>query len=352
MDLLPSVDLLRDYLVAHDRAVREIIALDQYIEQMSEQTFLSSMGECMNSTLQKMIRISVAEGLKRMYKEYRLQKWLKVQEMAKTVRRVLDAEVNPTELVPQSHQDQIVPVHYNQPPYWQAQNMNLQIPLQDNQNWQPANSIQHMVSPVHIPYQEVISPIQTPNGTDNTTVSRRHVTGATPEEFHQFSVARFSPTENNPASRQLFEDENDIISVECDISSAISEVQEPLHQIIQTPLSGSSVTGQIIIENVTIQNSEENQSVIIPMIQMEQQQIINEHLEESDEEMDWDSDESSYNESEESLAGVLFAAEHLLPDEQAVRLDVEMGDMGIGHMVFDRVSATWFTAHCEFYRAD
>lgn len=27
MDLLPSVDLLRDNLVAHDRAIREIIAL-------------------------------------------------------------------------------------------------------------------------------------------------------------------------------------------------------------------------------------------------------------------------------------------------------------------------------------
>jgi hypothetical protein len=77
---------------------------DNYIEQMSERTFLSSMGESMHSTFKNMIRISVAEGLKRMYKEYRLKKWLMVQEMANTVRRVLDGE----EPVPGPHQGQLV----------------------------------------------------------------------------------------------------------------------------------------------------------------------------------------------------------------------------------------------------
>lgn len=319
------------------------------------------MGECMTTTLRKMIRISVAEGLKRMYKEYRLQKWLKVQEMAKTVRRVLEAEITPAqhlpqpeywtpaEHLPQPSNDQIVPAQNSPQLYLQPQNVNLQMPLPGNHNLQPDNFIHLMVSPVNRPYPQVISPIQTPNGTDIIINSSRPSIEATPNEFHQFSITNISPGENPLVSRQLFEESIDNISAECDISSAVSESHDGmviLENLDVNVHTSSSVSGQSLnFETV------ENQSVIYPVIQQEQQEIYNEHLDESDEDMDWDPNDSSYNESEESLAGVLFAAEHLLPDEQAVRLDVEMGDMGIGHMVFDRVSATWYTSHCEFYRA-
>ena len=54
----------------------------------------------------------------------------------------------------------------------------------------------------------------------------------------------------------------------------------------------------------------------------------------------------------DSLPGILFAAERLGPMDQTVHMDIEMGDFGIGHLLFDRAAGTWATSHCEFHRAD
>ena len=54
----------------------------------------------------------------------------------------------------------------------------------------------------------------------------------------------------------------------------------------------------------------------------------------------------------DSLPGILFAAERLGPMDQTVHMDIEMGDFGIGHLLFDMAAGTWATSHCEFHRAD
>ena len=64
----------------------------------------------------------------------------------------------------------------------------------------------------------------------------------------------------------------------------------------------------------------------------------------------WDS--SLDPEDIDSLPGILFAAERLGPMDQTVHMDIEMGDFGIGHLLFDRAAGTWATSHCEFQRAD
>ncbi|KAL4238994.1 hypothetical protein ACF0H5_003698 [Mactra antiquata] len=361
MDILPSVDLLRDHLIAHDKAVREIIMLDQYIEHLSQQTFLASMGERMTPAYKQMIRISVAEGMKRMYKEYRLAKWLKITEMAATVRRVLDAEMGQPEFN-SSHngQQQLVPANNMSP--WQQQNQ------YNYQTTRPMNMFQPMLSPIPGPIHPIISPIHTPSQMATEIISR-HITGATPDEFHQYAIANISANENSVTSRQLFQDENsdmytqfgyeaecehsvadDIIVIESDneehetdvvSNSALSVNVSNVNQI-----SSSSVPTNIVNGN------EINQSVYLSNVQ-NYPNNFNELPDDHDEMMEWEEDsDDEYNDSEESLAGVLFATERLLPDEQAVRLDVEMGDMGVGHIVFDRVSATWYIQHCEYYRAN
>ena len=54
----------------------------------------------------------------------------------------------------------------------------------------------------------------------------------------------------------------------------------------------------------------------------------------------------------DTLPGILYAAERLGPMDQTMHMDVEMGDFGIGHLLFDRASGTWATSHCEFHRID
>jgi hypothetical protein len=229
------------------------------------------------------------------------------------------------------------------------------------QNWHPAHVNNQMGFSVAGPYP-IISPIHTPSRIE----TQRHLTGATPEEFHQFAIANISASDNHLPSRRLFPEElaqdmgNESVTdiKECASSDSDSghgdeednSCDESVHENNLVLTVSSAIPSQIASGNVVFVN----QSVINPMAP---QQEVNQHelLEDMDE-MEWDNesdeedDSYEYNSSEDSLAGVLFAAEHLLPEQQAVRLDVEMGDMGIGHMVFDRVSATWYTAQCEFYR--
>ena len=54
----------------------------------------------------------------------------------------------------------------------------------------------------------------------------------------------------------------------------------------------------------------------------------------------------------DTLPGILYAAERLGPMDQSIHMDIEMGDFGIGHLLFDRAAGTWATSHCEFHRSD
>ena len=64
----------------------------------------------------------------------------------------------------------------------------------------------------------------------------------------------------------------------------------------------------------------------------------------------WDS--SADSNDIDSLGGILFAAERLGPMDQSMHMDIEMGDMGLGHLLFDRAAGTWATSHCEFHRVN
>lgn len=311
------------------------------------------MGEHITPAYKHMIRISVAEGMKRMYKEYRLKKWLKITEMAATVRRVLAAEMGPPEVL-MGQQGQLIPA-------------NQQLPQQSYQypNVQNMQLVQPALSPIPGPLMPMISPINTPVQTPDTII-RRHVTGTTPDEFHQFTITNVSANEEHLSGRQLFQDDNVDVSVqynnmECDEIIVISDGEHSAESVPNSALSvanvhsltGPSINFQHVGESVNNENIyNQSEYPMIPQQQhYQQQQNINE-LPHDNDEMEWEEDdEDDNNDSMDSLAGVLFATEHLLPDEQAVRLDVEMGDMGIGHMVFDRVSATWYIQHCEYYRA-
>lgn len=347
-----------------------ILLSDQYIEQLSSQTFLANMGEHTTPALQKMIRIAVAEGLKRMYKEYRLMKWLKVQEMAMTVRRVLDGESGQVNaLVPYGQRS--LEASPRQATY--------QMEVPEAYQWQPA---MYPIQPASGPFIQLVSPINSPV-TDTT--GRRHVPA-----LQDAGESSIHVVENPAARRDLFHsgepvglsgpNPQDVLDCAIQDISGLSDSSDevldsvnvidphghyynyPEHSAPTRPpryLESSSphaygVQGTYPMQPVSLiqpVHQVENQSVNFPMMP-QQQQIDNELPSDLDESMDWDSDVSSYNESEESLAGVLFAAEHLLPEEQAVRLDVEMGDMGIGHVLFDRVSAVWHNTHSQFYRAD
>ncbi|XP_052272186.1 uncharacterized protein LOC127872810 [Dreissena polymorpha] len=417
MDLLPSVDLLRDHLVAHDRAVRQIIALDQYIERMSEQTFLSTLGEHMTPAFQKMIRISVAEGLKRMYKEYRLSKWLKVQEMALTVRRVLDAET--AQFMPQSPSGrpymqqggQILPhgPQYFMPhgaPY--IPHVAPYIPQGEGQlvlynhglPWQPQqqpNPMWVMPAPEEFQWhQSMEGHSQHANGLRGVYPGEHHnmiSNGPAVDERPIRLVSNISSISEHVEVEEIVSANGAISAVlDCAISdiSGLSDSSDEFLDSVNVvnphfhmrsgpasysgPLATSAHPGLVLDNQVNqghlvpysqnVLPSANNQLHPVPEIFVHQsagipimpQQynhyIDNELPSDLDDSMDWASDDSDYNDSEEDLAGVLFAAERLLPEEQAVRLDVEMGDMGIGHMLFDRVSATWYISHCEFYRGE
>lgn len=362
---------------------------DQYIEHLSNQAFVFNMGEYTTPAFQKMIRITVAEGLKRMYKEYRLTKWLKVQAMANTVRRVLDGGNM------QSQSGPIVP--YGQRSIsaspGQQHEQNWQMAAPEAYQWQPA-MYEFQASPG--PYIRLVSPINSPLTNSVTVV---HQMPALPDPYE----STIQLVENPSARRDLFHSEEPTVLdlatnphsvLDCaiqDISGLSDSSDEVLDSVNVINPHGHSHHGHAayptsvatnqnfiapsipseasasydVIQNqsVPILHQQEivNQSVSFPTMPQSQQrhpmmppfhETGNETFSDSDDSMDWDSEGSSYNDSEESLAGVLFAAERLLPDEQAVRLDVEMGDMGVGHVLFDRVSAAWYTAHCEFYRAD
>ena len=413
------------------------------------------MGEHLTPAFSKMIRISVAEGLKRAYKEYRLSKWLKVQEMAATVRRVLDAETG-AYMPPMGHQVGVHPHPALQgalpgditsgqhggpaaPTPGTMASMYPHIvppatlgPLQHSSHgqghhqgniwvgqaeepvlWQTAAS-EGLASdfpgfPAGLP---LVSPISSP---------RSHQASSTPVDSlpghhghylsHQEVAIR--RVENSAVTRQLFNTPLEAITdsehVHIDLLIACAPNLSTLSNSSDEILDSVNVVnphnhGAGDIDNESVSYSRvhpqphSDQRPVPPMapsvtpapyhpappaiqsqppphpghLNVPTQASSGPHHDQvytnypaamyedgmdwDGEEGDWDEDDyddmSSYNSSEDSLAGVLFATQGLLPEQQAVRLDVEMGDMGVGHILFDRVNAAWYTAHCEFYRAD
>jgi len=349
---------------------------DAYIQQMSNQTFIMNMGEYTTPALQKMMRIGVAEGLKRMYKEYRLSKWLKVQEMASTVRQVLSGvdDNNPT---PQQSTE-VAPWHPQNTPWQMQAPMAYQWQTAGQQFQPPTGPYIHLVSPInspisnmtlnhHIPglsenHERVIQVIENPAARKDLFHSNDTENSTNPVNNNMLDCALLDVSGLSDSSDEVLDSVN--VTNPHKHSHGNQEISliyrqpvppvAPFHEVNTTE---SLVPFQPPVGNHPFyQQNFENQSMTIPMNHVnhptmpQYQEADDEPLSDLDDSMDWDSDASSYNDSEESLAGVLFAAEHLLPEEQAERLDVEMGDMGVGHIMFDRVSAVWYKTHCQFFR--
>ena len=129
------------------------------------------MRDCQVS-ISKLIRIHIAEGIKRVFKEYRLQKWLKVQEMANTVRTVLNA-VAPAE--------ESIDIHPTVNSPWQQPHSfpnNTVVPtdMERPTSLRPVNTVWQM-SPIQAPLLRLLSPISTPQipATSQTFHSSPHI---------------------------------------------------------------------------------------------------------------------------------------------------------------------------------
>ena len=283
-----------------------------------------------------------------MYKEFRLQKWLKVQDMANTVRMVLDAE-GPADRLNNTEQTGNV-IALQQPNVIPSVSVEMQ-----RQSRRPINDI-WQVSPIQSPLIRLLSPINTPHIAHFVESGPTQALHSSPQVINrQLFPEGHCPDNDTVDGHELVpvsylantpEDYREPLTV---MPQQVQEINAPSLNLFQqhTPTSTS--------ERSTDRQHNVIQSEVVEREDNDQEHLGHndeEHLNDTDEDMDWDSDyDSSYDDSEENLAGVLFATERLLPDEQAVRLDVEMGDMGVGHILFDRVSAVWYKYQCTFHRA-
>ncbi|KAH3832516.1 uncharacterized protein LOC127880278 [Dreissena polymorpha] len=79
MDIMEGVTEIQRVLRCHDRAVKQIHILSDYMRSLSQQTFSSAMRGNFGHVMVLMLRQSVAEGTQKMFKIYRLRKWFSVQ---------------------------------------------------------------------------------------------------------------------------------------------------------------------------------------------------------------------------------------------------------------------------------
>ncbi|XP_050393138.2 uncharacterized protein LOC126811505, partial [Patella vulgata] len=86
MDLIEMAKELQHLLMIHDKAVKHILDLDSKVCDMNQRTITLVDNEKTGQALQMMFRKTSVEGLREMYKQYRLKKWDEIQKLAKTFR--------------------------------------------------------------------------------------------------------------------------------------------------------------------------------------------------------------------------------------------------------------------------
>ena len=466
---------------------------DGYIERLSEQTFVSAIGNRLAIAFQKMIRITVAEGLKRMYKEYRLKQWQMLLDKAALLRRVLEqrereenqqGQINslpPAENVPTGTSDLPQAANNRLQPSVRANDLRGHETQHDWQraapeayDWHPVTDYRPrtnsttdsarncdrfptMVS-LSVEQDREVSEInsvmdfetsessvtssqdysipQTVTGSEHSqTVTGSERSQTVPS--NQSTISRLHPdiSEMVEAMEAIFHDTDDEVSPDEDqpqpdsdqpsedsLSPPIprpqwnmamtssparivnDEINSPagngraLEGINQAGMLGeimnesspsrrrllwrddpppptpadrpvllmvsSGMTndapyvhpslnlraddeGRLVPTNNEETAPEPNQQAQIDAEQPGDQDDLDSSLQSY---VSWDSGEDSND--IDALGGILYAAERLGPMDQSMHMDIEMGDMGLGHLLFDRAAGTWATSHCEFHRVN
>ena len=474
----------------------QLLISDGYIERLSEQTFVSAIGNRLAVAFQKMIRITVAEGLKRMYKEYRLKQWQMLLDKAARLRRLLEHQEreenqqgqtdNPLAIEnPIGNPDQQQATTNRQQPSVRTDDLRTHETQHDWQraapeayDWQPVTDYRMRANsttdntrdsdrfPTMVPLsvvqnhevlansssmdfesseptvsnsqdssvQQTVSSEQPQTVSSNQTATNRlhpdisEMVEAMEAIFHD-SDDEASPDEDQPQtdSNQLFLESltspiprpqwnmtmtsspgrtlsHNETSSPAGTGRALEGINQagllgetmnesspsrrrllwrddpPQHTPADDPprmllitggmgnpeptyihpslnLRWSAEEGRLVSTNNEETAQEPNQQAQIEEPN-QQAQIDTEQQDQQENELDsslqsyisWDSDADSND--IDTLGGILYAAERLGPMDQTMHMDIEMGDMGLGHLLFDRAAGTWATSHCEFHRVN
>ncbi|XP_048734829.1 uncharacterized protein LOC125650508 [Ostrea edulis] len=84
---------LRILLLSFEKANQQVSALESYIQRLSQRTFRSTLHD--SQDIHNLTKKSVANGIKRVYKQISDQKWKKITELSALVTQQLDLEQLP-----------------------------------------------------------------------------------------------------------------------------------------------------------------------------------------------------------------------------------------------------------------
>ncbi|XP_062586192.1 uncharacterized protein LOC134247815 isoform X1 [Saccostrea cucullata] len=96
-----EITLIQHLLSLHDKAVLEIIQINEYTSQLTKQAIAAMRTGNKGKALQLLKRRCVADGIKHMYRQYRQLKWSQAQKLALSVA----STINPDITLPQRPHD-------------------------------------------------------------------------------------------------------------------------------------------------------------------------------------------------------------------------------------------------------
>lgn len=92
MDVMTAAAELRKELVALHNSEVLVNRLDSEITCLGQRSLMSAMEDDQSRHLRLLLRLSVNEGVHHMYQQYATRKWAQVQNTAKSIKSILEAD--------------------------------------------------------------------------------------------------------------------------------------------------------------------------------------------------------------------------------------------------------------------
>ncbi|XP_060073363.1 uncharacterized protein LOC132553158 [Ylistrum balloti] len=94
-DILTIASKLRTMLLYHDRSLKQITLIENYMTRLTQQALIYVQQGRKGQALRILTRKAVALGIKYLYRLYRLRKWHQVQQFVRTITYTLQSEAPP-----------------------------------------------------------------------------------------------------------------------------------------------------------------------------------------------------------------------------------------------------------------
>ncbi|XP_033730843.1 uncharacterized protein LOC117320345 [Pecten maximus] len=91
-DIITIASDLQKLLVHHDRSLQQIVLIDRYIARLTRQALVYLEQKRKGQALRILTHRAIANGIKFLYRLYRLRKWQQVQQVVTTIMYTLGQE--------------------------------------------------------------------------------------------------------------------------------------------------------------------------------------------------------------------------------------------------------------------